>query len=64
MNESNKQPDHNDTDDMVITPGGPRPKDKVHPVGPGEAIRRNEDGSYTVVRQTPPPSGEKEGCDA
>jgi hypothetical protein len=34
---------------LVITPGGPRPRDQVHAVKPGEAIRRNEDGSYTIV---------------
>jgi len=27
----------------VITPGGPRPSDKVHPVKPGEAVHRNPD---------------------
>ena len=46
--------------EMVITPGGPRPKDNVHPVGPGQAVRRNQDGSYSVVRETPPSDGEKE----
>jgi len=60
MSKPKNQPDSS-KDDLVITPGGPRPKDKVHPVGPGEAVRRNDDGSYSVVRQTPPPDGEKEG---
>jgi hypothetical protein len=49
-------------DDLVITPAGPVRRDKVNPVGPGEAVRRNEDGSYTVVRQAPPLDGEKEDC--
>jgi len=47
-------------DDVVITPAGPRPKDKVHPVGPGEAIRRNPDGSYIVVPKKETQDGEKE----
>jgi hypothetical protein len=33
----------------VITPGGPRPPEQVHPVGPGEMVRRNPDGTYSVV---------------
>jgi hypothetical protein len=36
-------------DDLVITPGGPRPRDQVHHVGPGEALRQNEDGTYSIV---------------
>jgi hypothetical protein len=35
--------------DLVITPGGPRPRDKVHRVRKNEAVRRNPDGTYTVV---------------
>jgi hypothetical protein len=35
--------------DLVITPGGPRPKDQVHALKPGEALRQNEDGSFTIV---------------
>lgn len=34
--------------DLVITPGGPRPRDQVHRVGPNEVVRHNPDGSYTV----------------
>ena len=41
-------------DDLVITPGGPRRRDQVHHVGPGEAVRQNEDGTYTVVPKEPP----------
>jgi len=33
----------------VITPGGPRQRDQVHPVAPGESVRRNPDGSYSVI---------------
>jgi hypothetical protein len=39
--------------DLVITPGGPRPKDRVRSVPPGGMIRRNEDGTYTVVSEQP-----------
>lgn len=39
-----------------ITPGGPRPKNQVHAVNPGQTIRRNEDGTYTIV-PTQPPTG-------
>jgi hypothetical protein len=31
-------------DDIVITPGGPRPKDRVHPVGPGKALQFDDKG--------------------
>jgi hypothetical protein len=41
-------------DDLVITPGGPRRRDQVHHVGPGETVRQNEDGTYTVVPKEPP----------
>jgi len=60
MSDSKQQP--NDKDDMVIAPGGPRPKSTVHPVAPGEVVRWNPDGSYTIVHQTPPSDGEKEDC--
>jgi hypothetical protein len=36
-------------DDIVITPGGPRPRDQVRPVRPGEAVRQNQDGTYTIM---------------
>jgi hypothetical protein len=38
-----------DKKDLVITPGGPRAKDQVRALKPGEALRRNADGSYTIV---------------
>ena len=44
---------------LVVTPGGPRPRDKVHPVKPGETLRQNPDGSFTVVPAEAPPGGEK-----
>jgi len=36
---------------LVITPGGPRPKEQVHSVGPGQMLRRNDDGALSVVPQ-------------
>jgi hypothetical protein len=41
------QPD--DKSNVVITPAGPIPKDKVHLVRPGETVRRNKDGNLQVV---------------
>ena len=38
-----------DKRDLVITPAGPIPKENVHPVGPNEIVRRNADGTYTIV---------------
>jgi len=35
-------------EDVVITPGGPRPAHTVHPVGPGERLRQLPDGSFVV----------------
>ena len=39
---------HEDSE-TVITPGGPIPKDMVHPVGPDEMVIRNPDGTYSIV---------------
>src|SRR5690349_1327246 len=33
----------------VITPGGPRPSEQVHRVGPDQAVRQDPDGSIHVV---------------
>src|SRR5262249_20361496 len=38
-----------DERDLVITPGGPKPRGSVHPVRQNEAVRRNPDATYTVV---------------
>lgn len=46
-------------DRLVVTPGGPRPRDSVHVVRPGEIVRRNADGTYTVVPKEAPVSIEK-----
>ena len=46
---------------VVVTPGGPRPRDRVHRVEPGQAIRQNPDGSFTVVpNNAPGPTEEKD----
>jgi hypothetical protein len=39
--------------DLVTTPGGPRPRENVHHVDPGEAVKRNAKGNYTVVPKDP-----------
>lgn len=46
--------------DSVITPGGPRPKDQVRLIQSDEAVRRNKDGTYTVVPIDKPPTKKKE----
>lgn len=38
-----------DRNDVVITPAGPAPKENVHPVKPGEKVRRNDDGRLEIV---------------
>jgi hypothetical protein len=39
--------------DLVIAPGGPRPRDSVHAVGPGEIVRVDPDGTYTIAPRNP-----------
>jgi hypothetical protein len=41
---------------LVITPGGPRPAEQVHRVEPGQIVRRNPDGTYSIVPETAPDS--------
>ena len=36
-------------DDLVVTPGGLRPRDQVQRIKPGETLRQNPDGTFTVV---------------
>jgi hypothetical protein len=57
---SDKDESENKPDDVVITPGGPRRRDQVHPVGPGETVRRNPDGTSTVVPKPTPDVNKKE----
>jgi len=51
--------DPGENEDLVLTPGGPRPKDNVHLVKPDEAVRRNEEGVYAVVPKEQPVSGNR-----
>lgn len=39
---------------LVITPGGPRPPKNVHRVHPGEIVRQNPDGSFSIVPKDKP----------
>ena len=58
-----KDPDEREKD-WVITPGGPRPRDKVRAVKPGEAVHRDEEGCYEVVPDEKPDDGaSKKGDD-
>ena len=36
-------------EDLVITPAGPMRRQNVHRVGPNETVRRNDDGTYSIV---------------
>jgi hypothetical protein len=47
--------DEPDDTDIVITPGGPRPRSATHYVPPGSQVRRQPDGSLTVEPATPNP---------
>ncbi|MFY9988911.1 MAG: hypothetical protein WAK31_29425 [Chthoniobacterales bacterium] len=49
---ANKSDPQKDKGDVVITPAGPMPKENVHKVGPNEVVRRNDDGTYTIVRKS------------
>jgi hypothetical protein len=51
-------------DAVVITPGGPKPADKVRTIKPGEHLQVNPDGTYSIVPDKitdgkRPSSGEK-----
>ena len=49
--ENNKKPGPS-AEELVITPAGPVLKKNVHQVEPNQAVRRNKDGSYTIVPKT------------
>jgi hypothetical protein len=38
-------------DDLVLTPGGFRPKSSVKQVGLKEVVRRSKDGTYTIIQR-------------
>jgi hypothetical protein len=44
------QPDNRKQPETVITPAGPVLKEHVRHVGPGERVQRNEDGSFTIIK--------------
>lgn len=46
---SNEPDDTTKKEELVITPAGPRPKERVHPVGPGEAVYVEESGNARVI---------------
>jgi len=58
MSDSREEPVKHDKD-PVVTPGGPRPGDQVHPVKPGQTVRQNPDGTFTVVPEEAPADPEK-----
>lgn len=37
--------------DIVLTPAGPRRRNQVHAVAPGQVVRRTPEGSYVLVRE-------------
>ena len=47
--------------EWVITPGGPRRREKTQRVEPGEMLRQNPDGTFTIVPRIAPtaPEGSK-----
>jgi hypothetical protein len=47
-------------EDLIITPGGARPRRLVRQVRPGEAVHFDEEGEATIVRQGEDTSSEKE----
>jgi hypothetical protein len=42
-------------ENLVVTPAGLVQKKNVHQVGPNQAVRRNQDGTYTIVPKTGSP---------
>jgi hypothetical protein len=52
--EQAKKPSPPPDEELVITPAGPVLKKNVHQVAPNQAVRRNQDGTYTIVPKTDP----------
>jgi hypothetical protein len=48
MKKSDKSRGANEEEDLVITPAGPMPKDRVHAVGQDEAIRVEKSGKAVI----------------
>ncbi len=49
---SNESDETTRKEELVIAPGGPRPKDRVHAVGPGEAVYVDESGNARIIPRT------------
>jgi hypothetical protein len=50
MSDKPDEPERDDSEsELVVAPGGPRRKSTVVKVEPGEIVRRNADGTYSVV---------------
>ncbi len=47
MNDKPKTPDVQK--DLVITPGGPRPRENVQQIEPGQVVRLDEEGTLTIL---------------
>jgi hypothetical protein len=48
-NRDDTDKDDTDKDEIIIVPGGPRPRSKVHTIEPGEHLQINPDGTYSIV---------------
>jgi hypothetical protein len=59
-----KSNDHKNKENLVLTPGGFRPKSSVKHVAQNEAVSRSDDGTYIVIPQEQLPKGEsKSECE-
>jgi hypothetical protein len=58
-NDSEKKKDDSGKKDEVLTPGGYRRKDLVREVKPGQVVRREADGTYSVVSEEPENTSEE-----
>jgi hypothetical protein len=50
MGNNNNSDDKNE-EDLVLTPGGLRPKRSVIHVRPKEVVRRTDNGNYTIIQE-------------
>jgi hypothetical protein len=60
MEDKPKDKRERDEEDLVVTPGGPRPRRLVKQVGPGEAVRFDKEGEAEIVRRDDEVSPETE----
>jgi hypothetical protein len=54
MSDRPSNPAQREGEDLVLTPGGPRPGDQVHSVRPGEVVLLDERGQTRVIPQLQP----------